>query len=56
MWIVLGIILVVGWLLLKLVWNVAALGVHLLLVGAVIALVVHFLRGRFGGRDSTAGP
>jgi hypothetical protein len=55
MWIVLGILLVVGWLLLKLVWNVAAFGVHLLLVAAVIALVVHLVRGRLGGRDSSAG-
>jgi type IV secretory pathway TrbD component len=54
MWILLGILLVAGWLVLKLVWNVAAFGVHLLLVAAVIALVVHFVRGRFGGRDSSA--
>ena len=52
MWIVLGILFVVGWLLLKLVWNVAAFGVHLLLAGAVVFLIVHFLRGRFAGRSS----
>ncbi len=52
MWILLGILLVAGWLTLKLVWHVAAFGVHLLLVAAVIAIVVHFLRGRFGGGDS----
>lgn len=55
MWILLGIFLVVGWLLLKLVWNVASFGLHLLLVAAAIAVVVHFVRGRFGGRDSSAG-
>jgi len=55
MWILLGVLLVVGWLLLKLVWNVAAFGLHLLLVAAAIAIVVHFVRGRFG-RDSSAGP
>ncbi len=54
MWILLGILLVVGWLLLKLVWNVAAFGLHLLLVAAAIAIVVHFVRGRFG-RDSSTG-
>lgn len=52
MWILLGIVLVVGWLMLKLVWNVAAFGVHLLLIAAVIALVVHFVRGRAGKRDT----
>jgi hypothetical protein len=48
MLIVLGIIFLVGWLLLKLVWNVAAFGVHLLLAAAVIAVVVHFVRGHLG--------
>ena len=46
MWIALGIILVVGWLLLKLAWNVATAGVHLLLVLGALAVVYHFLRGR----------
>jgi hypothetical protein len=49
MWIVLGILFLVGWLMLKLVWNIAAFGVHFLLIAAVIAVVVHFLRGRGGG-------
>ncbi len=44
MWIVIGILFLVGWLLLKLVWNVAAFGVHLLLAFAVIAVIVHFVR------------
>jgi hypothetical protein len=56
MWILLGIVFVVGWLMLKLVWNVAAFGVHILLAAAAIALVLHFVRGRSGGRDSSAGP
>ncbi len=50
MWIILGILLLMGWLGLKLVWNVASFGVHLLLIAAVIAVVVHFLRGRVGSR------
>ena len=48
MWIILGILFVVGWLLLKLVWNVAAFGVHLLLAAAVVVLIVHFVAGRRG--------
>lgn len=51
MWIVLGILFLVGWLLLKLVWNVAAFGVHVLLAVAVVALIVHFWRARRGGSD-----
>jgi hypothetical protein len=46
MLLVLGILFVVGWLLLKLVWNVAAFGVHFLLVAALIAVIVHFVRAR----------
>ena len=53
MWIILGILLLMGWLGLKLVWNVASFGVHLLLIAAVIAVVVHFLRSRVGGRTRT---
>ncbi|HTE56541.1 MAG TPA: hypothetical protein VK698_37065 [Kofleriaceae bacterium] len=49
MWIVLGILFLAGWLALKLVWNIAAFGVHFLLLAAVIAVVVHFVRGRAGG-------
>jgi hypothetical protein len=57
MWILLGIILVAGWLALKLIWNVAAFGVHLLLAAAVIALIVHIVvRARGRGRGSPAGP
>ena len=45
MWIVLGLLLFVGWVMLKLVAHVASFSVHLLLAAAVIALVVHFVRG-----------
>jgi len=48
MWIVIGILFLVGWLLLKLVWNVAAFGVHLLLAFAVVAVIVHFVRAARG--------
>jgi len=56
MWILLGILFLVGWLLLKLVWNVATFGLHILLVAAVIAVIVHFVRGRMGKGDSSSGP
>jgi hypothetical protein len=46
MLLILGILFVVGWLLLKLVWNVAAFGVHFLLAAAVIAIIIHFVRAR----------
>ncbi len=54
MWIVIGAILVIGWLMLKLVWGVASLAVHVLLAAAAVALVVHFVRGRFGRRGAAA--
>ena len=41
----LGILLLVFWLLAKFVWNVASFGIHILLVVAVIAAVLHFVRG-----------
>jgi hypothetical protein len=55
MWIVIGVLFVIGWLMLKLVWGVASLAVHALLVAAVVALAVHFMRGRFSKYDSPAG-
>ncbi len=55
MWIALGILFVVGWLLLKLVVGVASFAVHALLAAAVIAIVVHFVRGHAGPRGLTAG-
>ncbi|HEU5057149.1 MAG TPA: hypothetical protein VFU21_11515 [Kofleriaceae bacterium] len=48
MWIILGVLLLVGWLLLKLVWNVAAFGVHFLLAAALVAVIVHFVARRRG--------
>lgn len=48
MLIALGIILLVAWIALKVVWNVAAFGVHLLLIAAAIFVVLHFVRGHFG--------
>jgi len=44
----LGILLLVIWLLSKFVWNVASMGVHILLVVAVIAMIAHFVKGGFG--------
>ena len=54
MWIALGIVVLLLWLGLKLVWNVASFGVHLLLIAAAAFVVIHFLRGRFGGRRETS--
>jgi hypothetical protein len=48
----LGILLLVCWLLAKFVWNVASMGVHILLVVAVIAVIAHFVRGGVGRRRS----
>jgi hypothetical protein len=51
----LAIILAVAWLLGFSVFNVASAALHVLLVLAVIALVVHFVQGRgVGGRGSLA--
>ena len=48
MLIALGILLLVAWIALKVVWNVAAFGVHLLLIAAAVMVVLHFVRGGFG--------
>ena len=48
----LGIILLIVWGLSKFVWNVASMGVHLLLVVAVIAMIAHFVRGSAGRRSA----
>lgn len=47
MWLALGVLFVVGWLLLKLFWGVASLAVHLLLAAAALVIIIHFVRGRF---------
>jgi hypothetical protein len=52
MWIILGIVLVVGWLALKVAWGVASFAVHALLVLAAIAVIIHFVRGRFGKKSN----
>lgn len=53
MWIVLGILLFVGWLMLKLVVGITSFAVHALLAVAVVAIVAHFLKGRSGGAVTT---
>jgi hypothetical protein len=46
MWIVLGILLFLGWLMLKLVVGVTSFAIHALLAVALVSLVVHFVSGR----------
>jgi hypothetical protein len=41
----LGILLVIFWLLAKFVWNIASMGIHVLLVVAVVAMIIHFVKG-----------
>lgn len=41
----LGILFLLAWIALKVFWHVAAFGVHVLLVAAAIAVVVHFVKG-----------
>jgi uncharacterized membrane protein (DUF485 family) len=43
-----GVILLIAWLLGFLAFNVAGGLIHILLVIAVIAIVMHFVRGRSG--------
>ena len=45
MWLAIGIVLIVAWLGGFLVFHVAGLFIHLLLVFAVISIIFHFLRG-----------
>jgi hypothetical protein len=54
MWIVLGVLFILGWLALKVMWGVASFAVHALLVAAVVAIAAHFVRGRFSNRDEPA--
>lgn len=54
MLIALGILLLVGWVALKLIVGVTSLAVHLLLVVAVIAVAAHFLRGGFSRRGTAS--
>ncbi len=45
MLLILGIVLVLAWILGFTVFHVAALGIHVLLVLAVISIIFHFIRG-----------
>lgn len=54
MWIVLGVVFVVGWLMLKVFWGVASFAVHFLLAAAVLAVVVHLVRGHFSRRQGAS--
>jgi multisubunit Na+/H+ antiporter MnhE subunit len=47
-----AIALLAGWVLLNVAWDVASFGVHVLLGLAVLAVLAHFLRGRFGTRSA----
>jgi hypothetical protein len=50
MLIALAVILAVAWLLGFSVFHVASAAIHILIVLAVVALIVHFLQGRRVGR------
>ena len=46
MWLILGIVLLIAWLLGLFVFKVTAAFIHVLVVIAVILLILHFVRGR----------
>ncbi|QYE35196.1 MULTISPECIES: lmo0937 family membrane protein [Sphingosinicellaceae] len=46
MWIGIGLVLVVVWLVSFLAFHIAGGLIHLLLLFAVISIVIHFIRGR----------
>ncbi|MGE0402152.1 MAG: hypothetical protein AB7T06_35955 [Kofleriaceae bacterium] len=48
---ILGILLVLGWIALKVVVGVTSFAVHALLLVAVVAVIAHFVRSR--GADAT---
>jgi hypothetical protein len=52
MLIALAVILAVAWLLGFSVFHVASAAIHLLIVLAVVALIVHFVQGRGVGRGA----
>ena len=52
MLIALAVILAVAWLLGFSVFHVASAAIHLLIILAVVALIVHFVQGRGIGRGS----
>lgn len=51
MFLTIAVLLAIAWLLGFTVFNVASGLIHVLVVVAVIALVMHFVRGRKGGRS-----
>ncbi len=52
MFIALGILLLLAWIVGFAVYHVAHFAIHLLLIFALISLIVHFVRGRFSPRAS----
>jgi hypothetical protein len=54
MLILLAVVLLVGWLALNVAWDVGSFMVHVLLGLAVLAVIAHFLRGRFGRGSAPA--
>jgi hypothetical protein len=46
MWVIIGVILLILWALGFLVFHVAGFFIHILLLVAVVAIIVHFVRGR----------
>ena len=53
MLIFLAVALLLGWVLLHVAWDVGSFAVHVLLGLAVLAVVAHFVRGRFGHGSAT---
>ncbi len=45
MFLIIGIVLAVAWILGFTVFHVAAFGIHILIVLAIISIIFHFLRG-----------
>ncbi len=45
MFLIIGIVLAVAWVLGFAVFHVAALGIHILIILAVVSLIFHFIRG-----------
>ncbi|MGH7025474.1 MAG: lmo0937 family membrane protein [Caulobacteraceae bacterium] len=48
MWIIIAIVLVLLWIFGFLVFHIAGFLIHILLLIALVALIVHFVRGRRG--------
>jgi len=45
MYLIIGIVLAVAWVLGFTVFHIAAFGIHILIVLAIVSLIFHFLRG-----------